>query len=67
LRTERPEAKNLQIMKAETKFVLIKMKCVFEPIVLIPMGHVCDEMMDPIEDPDAARLRPRARKFVGKI
>ena len=33
----------------------------------MPIGHVWDEMMEPIEDPDAAMLRPRARKFVGKI
>jgi hypothetical protein len=55
------------MMIAETRFVLMNMKWVFEPMLFMPMGHVCDEMMEPIEEPDAARLRPRARKFVGKI
>jgi len=61
------KSRDLHMMIAETKFVLMKTKCVFEPIVLMPMGHVCDEMMAPMDDPEAAMLRPRARKLVGKI
>ena len=56
-----------QMMMADIRFVLIKIKCVFEPILFMPMGQVCDEMMEPIEEPEAAIFRPRARKLVGKI
>lgn len=52
---------------ADTRFVLMKIKCVFEPIWLIPIGQVWEEIMEPIDEPDAAMLRPRARKLVGKI
>lgn len=52
---------------AETRFVLMKMKWVFEPILFMPMGHVWDDMTEPIEEPDAAMFKPRARKLVGKI
>lgn len=55
------------MMTAEARFVLMKMKCVFDPILSIPMGHVWEDMIEPIDEPDAAMLRPRARKFVGKI
>jgi hypothetical protein len=58
---------DLQIMIADTKFVLMKMKCVFEPMVFIPIGQTCEEMTEPIEELEAAMLRPRARKLVGKI
>lgn len=55
------------MMTAETKFVLMKMKCVLEPILSIPMGQVWDEMIEPMELPDAAMFNPRALKLVGKI
>lgn len=54
-------------MIPETRFVLMKMKCVFEPILSIPMGQIWDEIIEPIEEPDAAMFNPFARKFVGKI
>lgn len=61
------ERDGAQIMIAETRFVLMKMKCVFEPMLFMPTGQVCEEMMAPMEEPEAAMFKPRARKFVGKI
>lgn len=60
-------AKHLQTRTAETRLVLMKMKCVFEPMLLIPIGQVCEDMMAPMELPDAEMFKPRARKLVGKI
>jgi hypothetical protein len=52
---------------AEAKLIAMKMKYVFEPMFWIPTGQVCAAMMEPMAPPDAAKLRPRARRFVGKI
>jgi hypothetical protein len=52
---------------ADTRLAARKMKYVLEPIVFIPTGQICDATIEPIEPPEAAKLRPRARKLVGKI
>lgn len=54
-------------MIAEAMLKLMKMKCVLDPILSMPTGQVCDAMMEPMELPDAAMLRPLALKLVGKI
>ena len=44
----------------------MKMKYVLLPMLWIPTGQVWDAIILPIEPPDAAKLRPRARYGVGK-
>lgn len=52
---------------ADTKLIAMNTKYVLDPMFCMPTGHVCAAMIEPIEPPDAARFRPRARRLVGKI
>jgi hypothetical protein len=50
-----------------TRLTTIKTKNTLDPIFASPTGKNCVTTMDPIDPPEAAKLRPRARKLVGNI
>jgi hypothetical protein len=49
------------------RLIAMKIKYVFEPMFAIPTGQTWATTIEPMEPPDAAKLRPRALKLVGKI
>lgn len=55
------------IIGMHTRLKAIKMKYVLLPMFWIPTGQTWATTIEPIDPPDAAKLRPRARRFCGKI
>lgn len=51
----------------QTTLTTMKIKYTELPNAARPTGQTCDTIMEPIEPPEAAKLRPLARTAVGKI
>jgi len=51
----------------QAKFIAMKKKYMFRPMVSMPTGQICATTIEPMDPADAEKLRPRARTAVGKI